>query len=477
MNKIITGIVGFLVLFGLYSCNGEDSFSTSTNLQLQFSADSILLDTLFSNVPSTAKSFWVYNYSSDGIKCSNVRLERGNQTGFRVNVDGIYLSGNVGYQTSDITIRKNDSIRVYVELTSPKNYQDKPSFLEDNLVFVLESGKVQKVNLNAYSWDGIFLNNYHVKEDDTLSSSKPIIVYGGIVVDSAKTLTVLPGTTLYFHANAGLDVHGRLISAGTMEHPVTFRGDRLDNMFDYLPYDRVSGQWKGLHIYSSSYDNILSFTDLHSAFHGIVIDSADVQRKKLTINASTVHNCQGYDLLSKNANISISNSVFSNSLKDCICLDGGDVTINGCTLAQFYPFDSQRGVALQFGSENSALRFQCLNSLITGYGDDELLFNPEKGNLPLEFAINHCLIRTPEDALKNDVRFSNNIFENLKDTTIAGYKNFVLVDANLLKYQFELKEHSLAIDAGDPQTSLPNDRFGRMRDNSPDIGAFEYINK
>ena len=66
---------------------------------LAFSVDSVRLDTTFSNVPTPTASCWVYNRSGKGIRCSSVRLENGKQAGFRVNVDGSYVGGTVGYQT------------------------------------------------------------------------------------------------------------------------------------------------------------------------------------------------------------------------------------------------------------------------------------------------------------------------------------------------------------------------------------------
>ncbi len=58
---------------------------------LRFSTDTVSLDTTFSNVPTPTRSFWVYNHSGKSLRCSTVRLENGNQTGFRVNVDGTFL--------------------------------------------------------------------------------------------------------------------------------------------------------------------------------------------------------------------------------------------------------------------------------------------------------------------------------------------------------------------------------------------------
>ena len=119
------------------------------------------------------------------------------------------------------------------------------------------------------------------------------MVKGNIEVDSAATLTIGAGTTLYFSNHAGIDVYGTLRAEGTPEANVTLRGDRIDRMFDYLPYDRVSGQWQGIRLHASSFDNEIQYTDLHSAYNGIVCDSSAADRTKLRLYNSTVHNCCG----------------------------------------------------------------------------------------------------------------------------------------------------------------------------------------
>lgn len=134
----------------------------------------------------------------------------GNQKGYRVNVDGSYLGSEAGFQTQNVEIRKGDSIRVFVELTSAMQNSEEPQLVSDNLVFVLESGVEQKVNLRAFSWDAMKLNSLEVKQDQLLESTLPVVVYGGIRVDEAATLTIAPGTQLYFHENAGLQVFGSL---------------------------------------------------------------------------------------------------------------------------------------------------------------------------------------------------------------------------------------------------------------------------
>ena len=90
MKKIKGIFYIWCAVFGLVmaACVDDDSFTTSTSHVLSFSTDTLSLDTTFSNVPTPTKTMWVYNRSGKGIRCQNVRLEAGNQNGFRVNDDG-----------------------------------------------------------------------------------------------------------------------------------------------------------------------------------------------------------------------------------------------------------------------------------------------------------------------------------------------------------------------------------------------------
>ncbi len=463
-----------LLLCVMTGCQDDDSFSTNVSNILSFSADTVKLDTVFSAVPTTTRTFWVHNESGDGIRCTNIRLERGNQSGFRVNVDGVYLGSESGYQASEVEIRKGDSIRVFVELTSPVNGRNKPWLVEDNLLFLLESGVTQKVNLNAYSWDAIKYRNLHITNDTTLTGDRPIIVYGKLTVEEHATLTLAAGTTLYFHDGGGIDVYGRLCSQGEAGKEVILRGDRLDWMFDYLPYDLMSGLWDGIHFYETSYDNVMEFTDLHSSFNGIVCDSADVEKQKLTLKNMTVHNCQGKGLSTVNCQVTAENCQFTNTLYECVDILGGDVTMNHCTLAQFYPFDSNRRPALNYYSTATMplLRMDCINSIVTGYPEDVVMGATEDENIPFNYRFISSILRTP--AVEDAEHIIDVIFENVEDTaSVQGDKHFKLVDINTQHYDFHLDSLSPAINKGSKDYPVSNDRDGKARDDQPDIGCFE----
>lgn len=477
--KSIFAYILFLASLGciVCSCSDDEDFSTSTSDLLTFSVDTIRFDTVFSTIISPTQSFWVHNNSGRSIRCSNVRLENGNQSGFRVNVDGASLGVADGYQVGDIEVRNGDSIRVFAKITSPKANRTEPKHITDNIVFLLESGVQQKVNLDAFSWDAIFLKNRHITSDTTIVSDLPVVVYGTMTVGKNATLTISPGTTLYFHTDGGIDVEGRLICKGTADNGIVLRGDRLDNMFDYLPYDYVSGQWQGLHIKGSSYGNIMSFTDLHSSFNGVKVDSSDVSKQKLTLTNATIHNCQDTALYVNNSKVTIANCQLTNSGGGCLYVDGGNVSVNNSTLAQFYPFDSNRGSALRFsGVKNSLDSLICSNTLITGYASDEMMGDrPDStSNNVFKYDFKNCIIRTPKVETADSVHFVGVEFENPEDTTTAGEKHFVKMDTDNLRYDFHLKATSTAIDKADPTTATRDDRDGIARDEKPDIGAYEY---
>lgn len=462
-----------VALAGLMAgCADEDNFSSSTSDLLSFSADTVRLDTTFSNVPTATHSFWIHNRTGKSLRCSLVRLENGNQTGYRVSVDGTYLGSTSGYQAQDVEVRKGDSVRVFVELTSHLQHKDAPQLVEDHLLFQLESGAQQRVCLQAYSWDALMLRDFRIRKDSVIKSSQPVVVYGGITVDSLASLTIGAGTRLYFHEDAGLQVYGTLRVAGEQGNEVVMRGDRIDHLFDYLPYDRTPGQWQGIRLMPSSYGNTIDFADIHSAYHGIRVDSGNLDKQKLVLRNATVHNCQGYGVAIDSAKVSVQNCQLSNTLNHTLYVHGGDVEVNSCTIAQFYPFDVNRATAVGWLPPVKGLRVS--NSLVTGYHDDEVVWSAPKEGETGDFSFDHCVLRTEKMDTDDSLRFTNVVYEDLKDTVRFGEKHFRLMDTENLRYDFRLLPKSAAIGAADVGTSLPVDRLGILRDAAPDAGCYEY---
>lgn len=410
----------------LTACTDDDTFSTNRANVLSFSVDTLKMDTLFSTVPSAMYSFWVRNNSNDGIRIQTARLERGGQSGFRVNVDGSYLDP-VG---TNFEVRKGDSLRVFVEVTTRENGIDGPQLVEDNLLFTLESGVVQKVNLRTWSWDAEKIGTLRIQNDTTIETSRPIIVYDSIVVDSGAVLT-LRNTVFYFHDSAHLTVRGLLKAKNCL-----MRGDRLDHMFSYLPYDRLKGQWSGIRLLKWSFGNEMESCEIRNAKDAILCDSASLSMKNCI-----VHNCEGYGVKGRNADIEIDYCQISNCLSDCLMADGGIVTVNHTTLAQFYPFSANRGAALRFNTGKRGINFVCHNTLATGYDADVVFSERNDTTKAFMYEFSNCLLRT--DSLHNPEILKDIIWETPKDS-IEGKKHFKTIDEEKLLYDFTIDSISPA---------------------------------
>lgn len=422
----------FTIAALLTACSDNDSFSTAVGNRLTIAEDTIRFDTLFSTVPSVTQAFWIHNHSGDGIRIATARLERGSQSGYRVNVDGTYLNP-VG---TDFEVRKGDSLLVFVEVTTRENHADEPQLVEDNLLLTLESGVVQSINLRTYSWDALKIADLVVRRDTAIESSRPIIVYGdGIKVEQGARLK-LRNTTFYFHDQAGIEAQGVLHADSCV-----FRGDRLDRMFDYLPYDRVPGQWEGITLSDHDGENRLTNCEIRNAVDALVCDST-----KLVITNSIIHNSNGPGLQACNSVLTVSYCQFSNTLGDCLLLEGCQAQIDHCTLAQFYPFSADHGAALSFATTQQPMVLSCTHTLITGYDGDVLMGQIHTDDpVVCEYHFADCILRT--DSVDDAERFERIIWETPKDS-VQGTKHFKTVDEDNLYYDFSIDSISPAFQRG-----------------------------
>lgn len=418
------------------ACEDEDKFSTGAGMRLDFEVDTLKLDTVFSNTPSSTYSFWVYNRQDNGLRLQTVRLKKGNQTGFRVNVDGIYLDNSNGSQISNVDIRRKDSLLVFVELTAQTTHQLDPKLVEDDLLFVQENGKEQAVNLRAWAWDAKKLYDPVIEKDTLIESAVPLVIYGDLTVKEGAEL-VMRNTTLYFHDASGMEIYGSLKTEDCV-----LRGDRLDRMFDYLPYDRISGQWEGVHFYASSTDNELVDTEIRNATDAIVLDQdwLDEDNYSLVMDHCVVHNSKGDGVKVVNAKVLLDHCQLTNAKGDCLAVIGGIAEINYCTIAQFYPFDAERGAAIYFVDEEDCplKHFMCEGTVATGYADD--VVEGELTTEDVDYSFENSLIRMP--AIDNG-HFKDIIWESPTDE-IEGKKQFVKIDEENLDYDFHLSEQSTA---------------------------------
>ncbi|NNJ88386.1 MAG: hypothetical protein HKP53_03210, partial [Eudoraea sp.] len=240
------------------SCRKDFEFDTS-NGDLQFSKDTVFLDTVFTNIGSSTYSLKVYNRSGTDIEIPSIQLEDGASSRYRLNVEGV-----AGNTFENIPLYARDSLYIFIETTYDIAAANELEFLYiDNLLF--DSGaNEQRVPLVTLVKDAIFLypstladgskeslllglddqgNELRIEgfllEDDELnfSDEKPYVIYGYAAVSENKVLTIQPGARLHFHESSGilvgtggsLKINGLLSEdPELLENEVIFEGDRLE---------------------------------------------------------------------------------------------------------------------------------------------------------------------------------------------------------------------------------------------------------
>ncbi len=461
------------------SCLSDDEYSLSPADKLAFSTDTVAFDTVISGQATHTYTFQVYIRNKKALRIPQVYLEGGSDSPFRVNVDGTFLEGGSG---GDFEVAAEDSLRVFLFLNPLETDRDEPVEVDDKLMFVTEGGARQSVVLKAFGQDVIQLVGKRIEADTLLDAARPYQILDSLVVAAGAKLTLKPGVRLYFHPGAELIVHGTLEAQGTLEQPVQLRGDRLGYMFSEQPYDRIPGQWGGVTFTRDSYDNHLNFCDIHSGSYGIRCDSSDVERMKLTLENSIVHNTSGDGVYSRMSRIFIGNSQITNAGGNCLTLRGGFNEFVHCTLGSFYVFTGGRGVALDFTNYDGDIRLPLLaahfvNCLITGYAEDEIMGSQSEQNPDdaFDYYFVNCLLNTPET---DDANIVDSFWDEAEPAT-SREKNFsTKFDLDKLLFSFELSPESQAVNHANIEIALgfyPLDLKGRSRllDGAPDIGCYE----
>ena len=104
--------ITFLFCFALISISScRKDFSTIPSFgKLEFSKDTVFLDTVFTNIGSATYNLKVYNRGNKAITIPKISLENGTSSNYRLNVDGI-----PGKEFFNIDILAKDSIFIFVE--------------------------------------------------------------------------------------------------------------------------------------------------------------------------------------------------------------------------------------------------------------------------------------------------------------------------------------------------------------------------
>ncbi|MFA6872911.1 MAG: hypothetical protein WCQ86_02870 [Bacteroidaceae bacterium] len=339
-------LLTFLFWGAFVSCDDEN-FSTSSSDQPFFSTDTLSFDTLITTIGSSTKKVMLRNPSKKSLRITSLTLKGGSSSVFRVNCDG-----QAGTEFTNLELMDGDSMYLFVEVTVPEQNSVTPQLIEDEIE-VLTNGTTQHLLLQAVGQDAQIMRGRILTRDTTFTSGKPILIYDSLYVTEGTTLTCLEGTRMLFHDKASLKVAGTLITEGSAEQRVEFRGDRFDNLFSYLPYDRTPGLWEGIFFLPSSVKNVLNGVNVHSAINALTMDApfdytvetpfeTDAPYRLRILN-SIIHNSSATDLKLSGSKVEILNSQLTNAGGDIILLTNGNYRLLHCTILNEYAFALQNG--------------------------------------------------------------------------------------------------------------------------------------
>lgn len=453
-------IVSLFQVVAFQSCI-EDDFSSSPSDQPEFSVDTLKLGDVFTLDGTPTKSFKVYNRHSKMMNISSIALRDDDGGLFRLNVDGVS-----GRTFSNVEIRPKDSIFVFVEATLPENGQDSPVKVERHLDFITNSVS-STVVLRADGQDVTRCKGMTIGEDTRWTANRPYVIFDTLRVPEGVTLTLEPGATIHFHDKAAMKIDGTLISEGTAVSPVSMTGDRSGNVAASIPYELMSGQWGGIYFTSLSTGNSLRYTSIRNSSDGLVFaagSSADIYDCQ-------IRNTTNYIIEADHSNLHLTGCELADASNGILRLCGGEITVNHCTIANYYLFTALGGPAVQFDhidaetDDESGLPYmkaEFSNTILYGNGT-ELSHGDLTGT---EVYFRRCLLRS---AGEDDDNFINCLWD--EDPLYYTVRSEYLFD-------YRLKPESPAIGASDPSLDiwgLDTDRYGLQLHDPADLGAYVFV--
>jgi len=475
---VVTALVAVSLL--AFQCQPERSFIEDSDAKLSFTVDTVLFDTVFTTIGTVSKSFRIKNPHKQYIKIDEIALAGGISSVFRVNVDGVS-----GTSFSDLEIAPKDSMYVFVEATLDPNETSDILRIEDSIVFVA-NGNVQDVNLVAWGQDVHIIKGGWIDEPTVWPADKPYLVVDYLFVDSVSSLTIDAGATVHMHNDAFFYVDGTLEVMGTLEEPVSFRGDRLEEFYKDKP-----GQWGFIYIAENSHSNIVEHAEIVCGTMGFLISASPESglRPDLKISNSLINHMSSNGIYALNAELSAANLVVGDCGGACTGLIyGGSYEFTHCTFFNAWPtWYSNRQLPALFmadyflnyeedasgggewiiyaGGEYEKAEFR--NSIIYGNSGMELVID-SYDDRQMNYMFDYCLTKIDTDSIDytSDPLFSNII--NNQDPRLVSVPD-----------TFSLDSVSPAINAGLASYAVgtPFDFEGKNRldDEAPDLGAFEWI--
>lgn len=498
-----------LMLFScvlLHSCNDDIFETTPSTGELIFSKDTVFLDTVFTNISSSTRTFKVYNKSNKHISIPNISLGRGEDSFYRLNVNG-----QPGKSFENVDILPKDSIYVFIEATIDFAQVENPIYT-DSIVFD-QGANQQDVKLVTLVQDAHFLfpkrdaqgikekivlgidgdgeeitvDGFYLEGSSTWENDKPYVVYGYIGVNTGNTLNIEKGVRVYFHQNSGLLVEkeGSLKVNGTLDEKVVFQGDRLEPYFE-----NVAGQWGTIWLRAGSKDHILSHAVIKNNVIGVLMDSLGSDTEPtLRIDNTEIYNTSNFGLFGRATHVEGSNLVIANNGQSSLaCTLGGSYYFTHSTFANYWSGNIRNFPAVLInnyqvdldsnGSEaliyNDLLAADFTNCIIEGNQNVEFLLQKNEASI-FNYNFKNNLLRflDPGGNFSGDPLYDFEDTSKYQENIFNGEADFKAINENI----YYIGELSDAIEKADLSASqkFPIDLLGVNRLAMPDIGAYQHM--
>ncbi len=477
-------IITIFLLAG-YSCKKNSTINPDSNLKLEFSADTVLFDTVFTSLGSATHELRIYNTHSDDLKISSIRLIGGDNSPFRFNLDGESAT-----EIYDKIIPANDSLFSFLRVTINPNDLNTPFIIEDELEFIT-NGNTQTIKLLAWGQNANYIvadkvvniggtpYPYHIVADSlqttVWTSERPYVIYGYALINSYGTLKIEKGTQVYCHQGSGILSwsDGQLIIDGTSEEPVIVQGDRLESYYNHTP-----GQWEQILMMDgrAGADHRISHAIIRNGTIGLNCQSVlKATECALRIDNTIVENQSGYGLFSILYAVEAKNFVIANCGFANFWAFGGDYRFVHGTIANYWNANEHNknenavlvtNYALDGNNEPFYYPFnmEMDNCIIYGKQKDEfkVVFGPDADS---SYVFDHCLLRSE--------RYNGNMegFRHCLFNLDPMFVDPILPDCHIDSIS------SPVIGIGNPLfgNELPYDLDGVSRVGTPDLGAYQFI--
>lgn len=465
-NKYSLWIVAIMLMVVVLcpSCI-EDGFTTSSSDVLAFKQDTVAFDTVITLQGTATKQMIVYNRSKKQINISSIKVAGLTDKGhFHLNVDGVR-----GDEFHDVAIRGNDSIFIFIEAYLDEMEKNEPTLLEDRLEFVT-NGVSQSVLLTAWGQDVVRIMGDTLRRNTRFTADKPYLIYDTMFVSPQVTLTIDAGATLLFHDKAAMRCAGKMLANGTVEKPITFRGDRLDRVVGSISFDVMSGQWGGIIFTPPTMGNVLKHVVMKGSSIGMHCSAyGDTTRCALKLVNCVLTNSASTCLATAACYVQAIGTEFSDAAEEVVYLAGGKVLMSQCTFANNYlfvvpslPLLNVFDVEFSDGSVGK-ISANFNNCILYGLSSEINKINLDDFNVYLRY----CLFKSKGD---DDDHFINCIWD--------ADPQFLTVRDDYI-FDYRLGNNSDAIGKGNPALCPEEaryDRYGndRFASGAMDLGAYVW---